>query len=53
MATKIYHRWVGRPDPDHNPDDLIDYVYGETLSLNVEPFRSYSSIEAMTRLGLS
>lgn len=53
MATKIYHRWVGRPDPDHNPDDLIDYVYGDTSQFNVEHFRSYPPIEAMTRLGLS
>jgi hypothetical protein len=52
-ATKIYHRWVDRPDPNHNPDDLIDYVYGNTLRLHVEPFRSYMPIEAMTRLGLS
>jgi hypothetical protein len=27
-ATRIFQRWSSRPNPDSNPDDLIDYVYG-------------------------
>ena len=52
-AMEIYTRWISRPDPANNPDDLIDYVYGQTSRLKQEPYRDYPPNEAMTRIGLA
>ncbi|GAD94922.1 hypothetical protein PVAR5_3555 [Paecilomyces variotii No. 5] len=35
-ARLIYDRYVNRPDPDRNPDDLEQYVFGHINSLGPE-----------------
>lgn len=52
-AQKIYKRWMNRTDPEHCPDDLIDYVYADSRHLGHPVHRSMSDREAMSKIGLN
>ena len=52
-AEKIYARWLSRPTPNNNPDDLLNYVYGHILMLHLESFRNYTPREALGVVGLA
>ncbi|KAK7530774.1 uncharacterized protein J3D65DRAFT_136743 [Phyllosticta citribraziliensis] len=49
-AARIFSRWDSRPLP--NPDDLIDYVCGDTAQLNHRPLAD-SDTAAMNRIGIA
>src|SRR5579871_5491058 len=37
-AADIFRRFTSRPNPDNNPDDLLDYVHGHTLILSTDSY---------------
>lgn len=51
-AVEIFDKWNGRPNPDQNPSDLIDYVSSHVTRLNSRQFESLSNHQALERLGL-
>ncbi|GAB7340081.1 hypothetical protein MBLNU457_6573t1 [Dothideomycetes sp. NU457] len=58
-ATEIFNRWQGRPDGEHNPDDLWDYIWSHIMGLNyvfghlAPPGPSTKTpAQAMTNLGI-
>ena len=52
-AAEIFRRFTSRPDPNINPDDLLDYVYGHTLILNTDRYRDYPPAQAMRQIVLT
>lgn len=52
-AVKIFTNFATRPDPEQNPDDLIDYVYGHISRLFMSFYQHYQSREAMILIDLS
>jgi hypothetical protein len=52
-AETLFDRWSNRPDPDQNPDDLVDYVLAEVSALTVPPLSNCSPNQAMEGLGVS
>lgn len=52
-ATEIFVRFTTRPYPEKCPDDYLDYVFGNTSRLTVNPYRHYPPRQAMTLLGLT
>ncbi|KAH7346230.1 hypothetical protein BKA65DRAFT_273215 [Rhexocercosporidium sp. MPI-PUGE-AT-0058] len=52
-SGEIFARWLGRPDPQQNPDGLLQYIIGETTRLNVQPLIDAPVLQAMAALGIS
>jgi hypothetical protein len=52
-AADIFRRFTSRPNPDNNPDDLLDYVHGHTLILSTNSYQHYPPAQAMTQIGLT
>ncbi|KAH8711923.1 hypothetical protein GQ44DRAFT_714129 [Phaeosphaeriaceae sp. PMI808] len=52
-AKEIFDRWQSRSDPDQNPDELLDYVYGHLSQLRQTSWQGYSDAEALQRLGVA
>jgi hypothetical protein len=52
-AEDIFRRFTSRPNPDNNPDDLLDYVYGHTLILSTNFYQHCPPAQAMTQIGLT
>lgn len=52
-AKEIFDRWQSRPDPDQNPDELLDYVYGHISRLKQTSWQGYSDAEALQKLGVA
>ena len=52
VANEIFARWVSRPNPANNPDDLTDYIYGHTVRLRHNIFQNCPPKQAMSELGL-
>ena len=52
-ATAIYNRWESRPNPNINPDDLINYAYTNIGILRMPYYQNYRPRQAMTMLGLT
>ena len=53
MASEILANWTSRPDPNQNPDDLIDYVLAHPHRLSSPLYQNYSLAQAMVALGLT
>lgn len=49
----IYDRYLNRPDPDQNPDDLMAYVRGHITSLKSSRYDNMSPREALRQIGLN
>lgn len=52
-ALEIFTRFVSRPDPAINPNDLLYYIYGHVQIISTSSYQHYSSTQAMTRVGLT
>lgn len=52
-ARLIYERYINRPDPDRNPDDLMQYVFGHIGSLKSRRYDNMSCKEALRQIGLN
>ena len=52
-AADIFRRFTSRPNPDNNPDDLLDYVHGHTLMLSIDSYQHCPPAQAMTQIGLT
>jgi hypothetical protein len=52
-AADIFRRFTSRPDPDINPDDLLDYIHGHTLILSTDSYQHCPPAQAMTQIGLT
>ncbi|KAJ9370928.1 hypothetical protein DTO282E5_4457 [Paecilomyces variotii] len=52
-ARLIYERYIDRPDPDRNPDDLMQYVFGHIGSLKSRRYDNMSHREALRQIGLN
>ncbi|KAH7408883.1 hypothetical protein BKA64DRAFT_595504 [Cadophora sp. MPI-SDFR-AT-0126] len=52
-AGEIYSRWLSRPNPQQNPDGLLEYMIGEINRLNMQPWNQAPIEQAMTALGVS
>jgi hypothetical protein len=52
-AADIFRRFTLRPDPDINPDDLLDYIHGHTLILSTDSYQHCPPTQAMTLIGLT
>ena len=52
-ASLIYERYLGRPNPDQNPDDLMAYVSGHLALLNSSRYIYMSPREALRDVGLT
>lgn len=50
-AEEIFTRWSARPDPDINPDQLLDYAFSYVRSK--DPSEASPGRETMTRMGIS
>ncbi|KAB2569615.1 hypothetical protein DBV05_g11705 [Lasiodiplodia theobromae] len=50
-AQEIFAKWSARPDPDTNPDELLDYAYSHVRSY--DPSETSPGRETMTRMGIS
>ena len=52
-ATVIYNRYLSRPHPDRNPDDLMAYVSGHISSLKLSQYDNMDPSEALRSIGLN
>lgn len=52
-ARLIYDRYLNRPSPDQNPDDLMAYVSGHIASLKSSRYDNVSHREALRQIGLN
>jgi hypothetical protein len=52
-AADIFRRFTSRPNPDNNPDDLLDYAHGHTLILSTNSYQHCLPAQAMTQIGLT
>ncbi|KAG4411195.1 hypothetical protein IFR04_015666 [Cadophora malorum] len=52
-AGDIFARWSARPDPEHNPDGVLEFMIGEINQLNILPLIQVPAEQAMTALGVS
>jgi hypothetical protein len=52
-AADIFKRFTSRPNPDINPDDLLDYIHGHTLMLFTGSYQHCLPAQAMTQIGLT
>ncbi|KAL1847572.1 hypothetical protein Plec18167_009439 [Paecilomyces lecythidis] len=52
-ARIIYERYINRPDPDQNPDDLMRYACGHICSLKARRYENVSHKEALRQIGLN
>ncbi|RHZ72928.1 hypothetical protein CDV55_106144 [Aspergillus turcosus] len=52
-AREIFQRYANRPDPDHCPDDLLDYACGHIAVLKTASYIDMDIQEVMTRVGLT
>ena len=50
-AFELYSRYANRPDPQNNPDEVIDYMLADILSADRR--NELSPAESMNRMGLS
>ncbi|KAI9832766.1 MAG: hypothetical protein M1819_003986 [Sarea resinae] len=53
VAEDIFKRWTGRPDPERNPDDLIQYALSYLGRLFFQPLKDLPATQAMTGLEIS
>lgn len=53
VASEIFQRYAGRPDPQYCPDDLLDYAFGQISVLKTPSYRTMDIREAMDRAGLN
>lgn len=52
-ATSTYQRWHTRPDPRQNPDDLVDYAYGDITILKMKRYESLTPKQALLHIGFN
>ncbi|KAJ5212321.1 uncharacterized protein N7498_003967 [Penicillium cinerascens] len=52
-ARLIYDRYLNRPEPDRNPDDLMAYACGYITSLKLSRYDNMSPREALRQIGLN
>ncbi|PVH79433.1 hypothetical protein DL98DRAFT_460983 [Cadophora sp. DSE1049] len=52
-AGEIYARWSAKPNPQHNPDGILEFMIGEVNRLNMQPWSQAPVEQAMTALGVS
>ncbi|KAJ5779241.1 hypothetical protein N7457_006961 [Penicillium paradoxum] len=53
IARVIYDRYSNRPKPSQTPDDLMAYVSGHLVSLNLPQFDNIEPKTALSRVGLT
>lgn len=53
VARLIYDRYLNRPNPAQNPDDLMAYVSGHIGSLKSSRYDNMSHSEALSQIGLN
>jgi len=54
VAGDVFERYAKRPDPQQNPDSILEYAFGELNRLNAQPWlQDLPPRQAMTTIGIS